>query len=149
MLSVFLQYIEGDYFFVRAFFGIFWRLINFMNVSLSIIACDSLYKRDVFRLPDPFVIVTVDGDQMKTTRVVKKSLNPYWQEHFTFIVNANQTFTMQVFDQRRFKKQDNQGLNLVYCRLSWCRKRPFVFIEPFGTKQRSNDDTRSKEIKFK
>jgi hypothetical protein len=29
----------------------------------QVVACDQLYKRDVFRFPDPFVILTVDSAQ--------------------------------------------------------------------------------------
>jgi E3 ubiquitin-protein ligase NEDD4 len=63
-------------------------------------AADSLYKRDVFRklmlgaimedqadissigFPDPFAVATIDGEQTKTTQVIKRTLNPYWNESF-------------------------------------------------------------------
>jgi E3 ubiquitin-protein ligase NEDD4 len=32
--------------------------------------------------PDPFAVLTVDGEQTKTTSVIKKTLNPYWNESF-------------------------------------------------------------------
>jgi E3 ubiquitin-protein ligase NEDD4 len=47
-----------------------------------VIAADSLYKRDVFRHPDPFAVITVDGEQTCTTQVIKRTLNPYWNESF-------------------------------------------------------------------
>ena len=34
-------------------------------------AAESLAKRDVFRLPDPFAVITVDGEQTLTTSVIK------------------------------------------------------------------------------
>jgi len=37
-------------------------------------------------LPDPFAVVTVDGDQTNTTTVMKKTLNPYWNESFEVYV---------------------------------------------------------------
>lgn len=48
----------------------------------TVVAADSLVKRDVFRLPDPFAVITVDGEQTHTTSVIKKTLNPYWNENF-------------------------------------------------------------------
>jgi hypothetical protein len=36
-----------------------------------VVAADSLAKRDVFRLPDPFAVVTVDGEQTNTTTAIK------------------------------------------------------------------------------
>ncbi|KAI9329014.1 hypothetical protein DFJ73DRAFT_902704, partial [Zopfochytrium polystomum] len=47
----------------------------------KVVAADSLNKREVFRLPDPFVIITVDGQTFQTTSI-KRTLNPYWNENF-------------------------------------------------------------------
>lgn len=52
----------------------------------AVVAADSLVKRDVFRLPDPFAVITVDGEQTHTTSVIKKTLNPYWNENFDMYV---------------------------------------------------------------
>ena len=32
--------------------------------------------------PDPFAVATVGGEQTHTTSVIKKTLNPYWNEIF-------------------------------------------------------------------
>ncbi|KAI0402264.1 hypothetical protein F4802DRAFT_600177 [Xylaria palmicola] len=40
---------------------------------IAIIAADGLYKRDVFRLPDPFAVGTLNGEQTKTTQVCKRT----------------------------------------------------------------------------
>ena len=48
----------------------------------SVVSADGLAKRDVFRLPDPFAVITVDSEQTHSTSVIKKTLNPYWNEHF-------------------------------------------------------------------
>jgi E3 ubiquitin-protein ligase NEDD4 len=52
------------------------------NLRVTIIAADGLYKRDVFRFPDPFAVATINGEQTKTTTVSKRTLNPYWNESF-------------------------------------------------------------------
>lgn len=43
---------------------------------------NGLVKRDFFSLPDPFAVLTVDGEQTNTTRIMKKSLSPLWNETF-------------------------------------------------------------------
>lgn len=32
--------------------------------------------------PDPFAVATIGGEQTRTTGVIKKTLNPYWNESF-------------------------------------------------------------------
>jgi len=55
--------------------------IKIMHLN-PVVAADGLSKRDVFRLPDPFAVLTVDAEQTHTTSVIKKTLNPYWNESF-------------------------------------------------------------------
>ncbi|SCU87697.1 LAMI_0D07118g1_1 [Lachancea mirantina] len=88
------------------------------QITVKLVAAESLYKRDVFRSPDPFAVVTVDGSQTKSTAAAKKTLNPYWNETFTFPgVNENGILTIQVFDQKKFKKKDQGFLGVVNVRL--------------------------------
>ena len=47
-----------------------------------VIAADSLAKRYVFSLPDPYAVIAVDSEQTHTTSVIKKTFSPYWNEHF-------------------------------------------------------------------
>ncbi|KAF9957393.1 hypothetical protein BGZ70_009527 [Mortierella alpina] len=82
-------------------------------IRLTVIAADGLYKRDVFRLPDPFAVVTVDGDQTHTTTVMKKTLNPYWNESFEVTVTNKSVLAVQIFDQKKFKKKDQGFLGTV------------------------------------
>jgi E3 ubiquitin-protein ligase NEDD4 len=37
--------------------------------------------------PDPFAVVTIGGEQLKTTSIVKRTLNPYWDESFDLWVH--------------------------------------------------------------
>ncbi|KAG0244214.1 hypothetical protein BGX31_009610 [Mortierella sp. GBA43] len=83
------------------------------TIRLTVIAADGLYKRDVFRLPDPFAVVTVDGDQTHTTTVMKKTLNPYWNESFEVKARNRSIIAVQIFDQKKFKKKDQGFLGTV------------------------------------
>ncbi|KAJ8330447.1 hypothetical protein BDV3_003077 [Batrachochytrium dendrobatidis] len=78
-------------------------------VRLAVVAADGLYKRDVFRLPDPFAVVTIDGEQTKSTSVIKRTLNPYWNQSFDLVLRNESVITVQIFDQRKWKKDKNQG----------------------------------------
>ena len=84
------------------------------SISVKLVAAESLYKRDVFRSPDPFAVLTIDGYQTKSTSAAKKTLNPYWNETFKFDdINENSILTIQVFDQKKFKKKDQGFLGVV------------------------------------
>ncbi|KAL2162419.1 hypothetical protein VTH06DRAFT_7332 [Thermothelomyces fergusii] len=87
------------------------------NLRVTIIAADGLYKRDVFRFPDPFAVVTINGEQTKTTSVSKRTLNPYWNESFDFRVNEDSILAVQVFDQKKFKKKDQGFLGVINIRI--------------------------------
>lgn len=88
------------------------------NISVKLVAAESLYKRDVFRSPDPFAVLTIDGYQTKSTSAAKKTLNPYWNEVFKFNdINENSILTIQVFDQKKFKKKDQGFLGVVNIRI--------------------------------
>ncbi|KAK3055349.1 hypothetical protein LTR09_003902 [Extremus antarcticus] len=83
------------------------------NLRVTIIAADGLYKRDVFRFPDPFAVATISGEQTRTTGVIKKTLNPYWNESFDMRVNPDSILAVQIFDQKKFKKKDQGFLGVV------------------------------------
>nr|AAB07514.1 E6-AP-like protein ubiquitin ligase [Schizosaccharomyces pombe]CAA68867.1 ubiquitin--protein ligase [Schizosaccharomyces pombe] len=87
------------------------------RIRVTIVAADGLYKRDVFRFPDPFAVLTVDGEQTHTTTAIKKTLNPYWNETFEVNVTDNSTIAIQVFDQKKFKKKGQGFLGVINLRV--------------------------------
>lgn len=40
----------------------------------------------IIGFPDPFAVATISGEQTRTTGVIKKTLNPYWNESFDMYV---------------------------------------------------------------
>ncbi|KIX04511.1 E3 ubiquitin-protein ligase RSP5 [Rhinocladiella mackenziei CBS 650.93] len=87
------------------------------NLRVTIIAADGLYKRDVFRFPDPFAVATISGEQTRTTSVIKKTLNPYWNEAFDMRVTEDSILAIQIFDQKKFKKKDQGFLGVINIRI--------------------------------
>lgn len=87
------------------------------KVNVKVVAAESLYKRDVFRQPDPFAVITVDGAQTITTKTAKRTLNPYWNESFLLNALEDSILAIQVFDQRKFKKKDQAFFGVVNVRV--------------------------------
>lgn len=80
-------------------------------------------------------MITVDAEQTHTTSVIKKTLNPYWNENFdvyvhysssrislnvsfSSIVKDSSVIAVQIFDQRKFKRRDQGFLGVVNIRVS-------------------------------
>ncbi|KAB8670382.1 hypothetical protein FH972_026295 [Carpinus fangiana] len=87
------------------------------NHRVEVIAADGLYKRDVFRFPDPFAVATINGEQTQTTQVIKKTLNPYWNEAFDLRATDDSILAIQIFDQKKFKKKDQGFLGVINVRI--------------------------------
>ncbi|KAK9338234.1 hypothetical protein V1521DRAFT_416598 [Lipomyces starkeyi] len=90
---------------------------NTDGFSHLVIAADGLYKREVFRFPDPFAVITVDGEQTHTTSVIRKTLNPYWNESFDVNVTESSIIAVQIFDQKKFKRKDQGFLGVINIRV--------------------------------
>ncbi|KAI8998099.1 HECT-domain-containing protein [Gaertneriomyces semiglobifer] len=79
------------------------------TVRINVVAADGLYKRELLRMPDPFAVITVDGEQTHTTPPVRRTLNPYWNKAFDFQVTNDSIIAVQIFDQKKWKKTRDQG----------------------------------------
>lgn len=51
--------------------------------------------------PDPFAVATVGGEQTHTTSVIKKTLNPYWNEIFDLygLAGLPMTLTLMIWQE--------------------------------------------------
>ncbi|ODV94148.1 hypothetical protein PACTADRAFT_86369 [Pachysolen tannophilus NRRL Y-2460] len=87
------------------------------KIIVKVIGAESLYKRDVFRSPDPFAVLTIDGMQTKSTTSAKRTLNPFWNESFEFTATENSILVIQIFDQKKFKKKDQGFLGVINLRI--------------------------------
>lgn len=77
-------------------------------LRLKIIKGINLAVRDV-RSSDPYVVVKMGRQKLKT-RVIKKDVNPVWNEDLTLsVADPNLPIKMTVFDHDRFSKDDKMG----------------------------------------
>lgn len=51
---------------------------------------EEMVLTEVVGFPDPFAVATISGEQTRTTGVIKKTLNPYWNESFDMYVAARE-----------------------------------------------------------
>eukprot|EP00054_Salpingoeca_dolichothecata_P029140 m.226761 g.226761 ORF g.226761 m.226761 type:complete len:1258 (-) comp26405_c0_seq3:76-3849(-) len=77
-----------------------------MRVCVS--SAENLARRNVFRAPDPFAIVTVDGEQFQTS-MARKTLNPQWDTERDIFLSSGSTITVHVFDGKKFRQGQMTG----------------------------------------
>ncbi|KAJ7212062.1 hypothetical protein GGX14DRAFT_447230 [Mycena pura] len=83
------------------------------RMRVTLFSAYNLVKRDLLGLPDPFAVLTVDGEQTSTTAIVRKTLNPSWNEHFDVVVRESSMIAIEIFDHRKFKKRDQGFLGVI------------------------------------
>ncbi|XP_073281017.1 protein C2-DOMAIN ABA-RELATED 4-like [Primulina huaijiensis] len=77
-------------------------------LRITVIKGINLAKRDA-RSSDPYVIIRM-GKQKLKTRVVKKNVNPEWNEELTLsIEDPNIPIKLQVYDRDTFSFDDKMG----------------------------------------
>ncbi len=134
---------DRPYPFNKAHRSVPFRLLTlflFCLISISsihqVLAANGLVKRDLFSLPNPFAVITTDGSDLRQTAIFKKALTSYWNETFDLLrhpipffsflvlflttlssfcstVRESSKIQIQVFDQRKFKRNDQGFLGSV------------------------------------
>ncbi|EDV37005.1 uncharacterized protein Dana_GF11657 [Drosophila ananassae] len=75
------------------------------KVRITILCARNLARKDLFRMPDPFAKVQVDGTgQVYTTDISKSSLDPKWNAHYDLFLGIGDAITITVWNQRKIHK---------------------------------------------
>lgn len=71
-------------------------------LHVNIIRAQNLLKKDLLGTSDPYVKLSLTGENLpaKKTTIKKRNLNPVWNEHFKLIVKdpITQVLQLEVFD---------------------------------------------------
>ncbi|XP_015112357.1 E3 ubiquitin-protein ligase SMURF2 [Diachasma alloeum] len=80
------------------------------KIRLTILCARNLARKDLFRLPDPFAKVTVDGSgQCHSTDTCKATLDPKWNQHYDLYIGKNEGITISVWNHRKIHKKQGGG----------------------------------------
>ncbi|KAF4617712.1 hypothetical protein D9613_006103 [Agrocybe pediades] len=82
-------------------------------IKVTLFGASGLVRRELLSLPDPFAVLTVDGEQTSTTAIFRRSLSPTWNENFDVKVRQSSMIAIQIFDHRKFKKRDQGFLGVL------------------------------------
>ncbi|CAL5092093.1 unnamed protein product [Urochloa decumbens] len=77
-------------------------------LSVRVLRGINLVSRDA-KGSDPYVVLNLDGQKLKTG-VMKKTVNPIWNEDLTLaVLDAAAPIKLEVFDKDTFSKDDEMG----------------------------------------
>ncbi|CAH1154742.1 unnamed protein product [Phaedon cochleariae] len=80
------------------------------KIRLTILCARNLVRKDLFRLPDPFAKISVDGSgQCHSTETVKNTLDPKWNSHYDLYISKNDNVTISVWNHRKVHKKQGSG----------------------------------------
>ncbi|XP_065065475.1 E3 ubiquitin-protein ligase SMURF2-like [Rhopilema esculentum] len=80
------------------------------KLRVTVLCAKNLVKRDSFRLPDPFARIAVDGSgQCHSTRSIKGTLDPKWNQHYDLFVSKNDSITVSIWNQKKVHKRQGAG----------------------------------------
>ena len=83
------------------------EFIGILNVHL--IGATNLVRSDIIGGADPYCIVGM-GTQVLKSKVIKKTLNPVWDEKLMFSWNGTDPLLINVMDKDMFKRDDPLGM---------------------------------------
>ncbi|XP_012271546.1 E3 ubiquitin-protein ligase SMURF2 [Orussus abietinus] len=80
------------------------------KIRLTILCARNLARKDLFRFPDPFAKITVDGSgQCHSTDTCKATLHPKWNQHYDLYIGKNDGITISVWNHRKIHKKQGGG----------------------------------------
>ncbi|XP_075230861.1 SMAD specific E3 ubiquitin protein ligase isoform X2 [Lycorma delicatula] len=81
-----------------------------MKIRLTILCARNLARKELFRLPDPFAKVSVDGSgQCHSTDTCKATLDPKWNQHYDLYIGKGDGITITVWNHKKIHKQQGGG----------------------------------------
>lgn len=86
-------------------------------LNVKVIRASKLKKKDLMGKSDPYVKLTLTGDNVpaKKTNVKQSNLNPEWNEEFNLTVKdpESQVLELHVYDWEQVGRHDKLGMNVV------------------------------------
>lgn len=81
-----------------------------MKIRLTILCARNLARKDLFRLPDPFAKIMVDGSgQCHKTETCKATLDPKWNQHYDLYIGKEDGITISVWNHKKIHKKQGAG----------------------------------------
>ncbi|KAL5273487.1 SMURF2 family protein [Megaselia abdita] len=75
------------------------------KIRIVILCARNLVRKDLFRLPDPFTKISVDGTgQVYSTDTCKSTLDPKWNTYYDLFLSKSDGITITIWNQKKIRK---------------------------------------------
>ncbi|KAF9357954.1 hypothetical protein BGX26_002746 [Mortierella sp. AD094] len=88
------------------------RLDNMGSLTVNLIRAKNLIAADRGDVSDPYIVFRVNGKEVHKSEVIKKTLNPEYNENFVIPINsrADDQFSLEVFDWNQLSTAKSLGI---------------------------------------
>ncbi|KAF9928845.1 hypothetical protein FBU30_002054, partial [Linnemannia zychae] len=116
------------------------RLDNMGNMTVSLVRAKNLIPADRSGASDPYIVFKVNGKEVHKSDVVKKTLNPEYNETFVVPISsrADDQFTFEVFDWNQLSTAKSLGVGSLDLRTIQL-VLPNEFLIPLQNKQNQGE----------
>lgn len=114
-----------------------------IKIRLTVLCAKNIAKKDFFRLPDPFVKISVDGSgQCHSTDTCKNTLDPKWNQHYDLYVGHKDSITISVWNHKKIHKKQGAGfLGCVRILSNAIHQLKDTGFQRLDLQRQSSDDT--------
>ncbi|XP_065214724.1 E3 ubiquitin-protein ligase SMURF2 [Planococcus citri] len=80
------------------------------KIRLTVLCARNLARKDLFKLPDPFAKISVDGSgQCHSTDTCKATLDPKWNQHYDLYIGKGDGITISIWNHKKVQKKQGGG----------------------------------------
>ena len=122
-------------------------MVEFIGiVNVTLVACRNMVIKDVFS-SDPYCVLHL-GLQSRKSSIKYNTLNPDYNEHFSFSWNGQDKLKMEFFDKDNFSSDDHMGVANI--NLSIFNKQPTLEVTQwYPIQHRNNPEKLQGEVELK
>ncbi|XKL60931.1 hypothetical protein PGB90_007988 [Kerria lacca] len=80
------------------------------KIRLTVLCARNLIRKDLFKLPDPFAKISVDGSgQCHSTDTCKATLDPKWNQHYDLYIGKGDGISISIWNHKKVQKKQGGG----------------------------------------
>ena len=93
-------------------------LPKYFHIWVTKLSVVGVSIRHIYRYPNLYVRLSVDGYALKDARIITRTMSPDWNQFYKLRVTKDSIITLEVFDGRDYTQKDLGSLGVVIIRIA-------------------------------